>query len=171
MSTDHNLWRERRAEADSNRGPSAYQPNALPLGQTGSRLQSFGTFSFIGVSVNHASQSLDNPATPARTCGDELFVNGCPWTEEVTGGGGGGWAGGVGGQGVRRGSGGAGRGKEGAVGRKGRGSAPSVAKQVRPPPTGPAHKLFNNKHAGLNCTGTCSLLFLYFIFTSVHTLC
>ena len=28
---------KRRAEADSNRGPSAYQPNALPLGQTGSR--------------------------------------------------------------------------------------------------------------------------------------
>ena len=28
--------RERRAEEDSNRGPSAYQPNALPLGQTGS---------------------------------------------------------------------------------------------------------------------------------------
>ena len=27
---------ERRAEADSNRGPSAYQPNALPLGQTSS---------------------------------------------------------------------------------------------------------------------------------------
>ena len=25
-----------RAEADSNRSPSAYQPNALPLGQTGS---------------------------------------------------------------------------------------------------------------------------------------
>ena len=36
MSTDHNFWRERRAEAPaSNRGPSsAYQPNALPLGQT-----------------------------------------------------------------------------------------------------------------------------------------
>ena len=30
VSTDHNFWRERRAEADSNRGPSAYQPNALP---------------------------------------------------------------------------------------------------------------------------------------------
>ena len=30
------FWRERRAEAVSNRGPSAYQPNALPLGQTGS---------------------------------------------------------------------------------------------------------------------------------------
>ena len=28
--------RERRAEAESSRGPSAYQPNALPLGQTGS---------------------------------------------------------------------------------------------------------------------------------------
>ena len=37
MSTDHNFWRERRAEADSNRSPSAYQPNALPLGQTGSQ--------------------------------------------------------------------------------------------------------------------------------------
>ena len=36
MSTDHSFWRERRAEADSNRSPSAYQPNALPLGQTGS---------------------------------------------------------------------------------------------------------------------------------------
>ena len=36
LSTDHNFRRERRAEADSNRGPSAYQPNALLLGQTGS---------------------------------------------------------------------------------------------------------------------------------------
>ena len=34
-STDHNLWWE-RAEADSNRSPSAYQPNPLLLGQTGS---------------------------------------------------------------------------------------------------------------------------------------
>ena len=36
MSTNHNFWKERRAEAVSNRGPSAYQPTALPLGQTGS---------------------------------------------------------------------------------------------------------------------------------------
>ena len=36
MSTDHNFWRERKAEADSNRGPFAYQPNALPLGQADS---------------------------------------------------------------------------------------------------------------------------------------
>ena len=28
------FWRERRAEAVSNRGPSAYQPNALPLDYT-----------------------------------------------------------------------------------------------------------------------------------------
>ena len=35
---DHNFCRERRAEADSNRGPSAYQHNALPLGQTGSQV-------------------------------------------------------------------------------------------------------------------------------------
>ena len=38
VSTDHNFRSERRAEADSNRGPSAYQANALPLGQTGSHV-------------------------------------------------------------------------------------------------------------------------------------
>ena len=39
VSTDHNLSEEKgRAEAVSNRGRSAYQPNALPLGQTGSRV-------------------------------------------------------------------------------------------------------------------------------------
>ena len=39
VSTDHNFRREKRAEADSNRGPvSVYQPNALPLGQTGSHI-------------------------------------------------------------------------------------------------------------------------------------
>ena len=37
VSTDHNFWRERTAKADSNRGPSAYQPSTLPLGQTDSR--------------------------------------------------------------------------------------------------------------------------------------
>ena len=35
MSTNYNLFEE-RGEAESIRGPSAYQPNALPLGQTGS---------------------------------------------------------------------------------------------------------------------------------------
>ena len=38
-STDHYL-NERRAEADLNWGPSAYQPTALPLGQTGSQASS-----------------------------------------------------------------------------------------------------------------------------------
>ena len=37
VSTNNNFWRERRAEADSNRGASAYQTNALPLDQTGSQ--------------------------------------------------------------------------------------------------------------------------------------
>ena len=36
MCTDHNFLTERRAEADSNRGPTAYRPSALQLGQTGS---------------------------------------------------------------------------------------------------------------------------------------
>ena len=36
VSTDHYLWRKKRAKAGSNRGPSAYHPNALLLGQTGS---------------------------------------------------------------------------------------------------------------------------------------
>ena len=40
MSTNHKFWRERRADADSKRGSSAYEPNALPLGQTGSPILS-----------------------------------------------------------------------------------------------------------------------------------
>ena len=44
VSTDHN--RERRAEADSNRSSSAYQPNALPLGQTGSHQAHTATVTF-----------------------------------------------------------------------------------------------------------------------------
>ena len=36
VSTDHNFLREKRAEAESNRWPFAYQPNILPQGQTGS---------------------------------------------------------------------------------------------------------------------------------------
>ena len=36
VSSDHNFWRERRAEADLNWSPTAYHPNALLLGQTGS---------------------------------------------------------------------------------------------------------------------------------------
>ena len=39
MSTDHKFRKERRAETDSNRSPSAYQPNALPLGQNDSHAE------------------------------------------------------------------------------------------------------------------------------------
>ena len=36
VSANHNLFEEKgEPEVVSNRGPSAYQPNALPLGQTG----------------------------------------------------------------------------------------------------------------------------------------
>ena len=42
--------RERRAEAVSNRGPSAYQPNALPLGQTGS-LEDYVSKALVFVTV------------------------------------------------------------------------------------------------------------------------
>ena len=38
LSTDHNFRRERGAEVELNRGPSAYQPNALLLGQTSSQM-------------------------------------------------------------------------------------------------------------------------------------
>ena len=37
MSTEHNFWSESRAEVDSNRGPSAYQSNAILLAQTASQ--------------------------------------------------------------------------------------------------------------------------------------
>ena len=68
VSTNHNFWRERRAEADSNRSPSAYQPSALPLGQTGSRNQwpdvdliiASDATEFRSASGWHLSPSKDN---------------------------------------------------------------------------------------------------------------
>ena len=47
VSTNHNFWRERKVEAVSNRGPSAYQPTALPLGHTGSHSPGSGRCAFI----------------------------------------------------------------------------------------------------------------------------
>ena len=61
VSTDHNFRRERRAEADSNRGPSAYQPNALPLGQTGSQVYGLIRRTFV--------QSAQN-LTPEKSQGE-----------------------------------------------------------------------------------------------------
>ena len=42
VSTDHNLRRVRRAKADLNQGPSAYQPNTFPLGHMGSQVFEVG---------------------------------------------------------------------------------------------------------------------------------
>ena len=44
------FWRERRAEADSNQGPSACQPNTLPLGQTSS--QAFLLYDLFDLSLS-----------------------------------------------------------------------------------------------------------------------
>ena len=49
VSTDHNFWRERKGKADSNRGPSAYQPNTLLLGQTSSLKTCFWQHAFIAI--------------------------------------------------------------------------------------------------------------------------
>ena len=55
VSNDPNFQRERRAEADSNRSPSAYHPNALPLGRTGSlTLCRFHSVEFINVHDRHS---------------------------------------------------------------------------------------------------------------------
>ena len=50
LSTYHNRfdWRERAAAAEWSRGPSAYQPNALPLGHTGSQSSSAGDANLSG---------------------------------------------------------------------------------------------------------------------------
>ena len=76
MSTYHSFWRERRAEPDSNRGPSAYQPNALPLGQIGSQRPACQRFKYISVlAVGFASvywgstqwgKKLCHPCTRSR---------------------------------------------------------------------------------------------------------
>ena len=52
MSINHSFWRQRKTEAESNRGPSAYQPNALPLGQTGSQTARYLTRHIKLSSVN-----------------------------------------------------------------------------------------------------------------------
>ena len=41
----------KRAEAESNRGPSAYQSNAVPLGQTGSRQSRLTKQSFMRADI------------------------------------------------------------------------------------------------------------------------
>ena len=63
MSTDHNFGSERRAEVDSNRGPSAYQPTALPLGQTGSpKEEEKDSVRLIAISVDRLEEIRSAPS-------------------------------------------------------------------------------------------------------------
>ena len=81
VSTDHSLWSERRAEADSNWGPSAYQPTTLPLGQSDSHPYSLSSFCFTSTEARwlirdgdrggggrgRKSEGSERPWTAART--------------------------------------------------------------------------------------------------------
>ena len=76
VSTDHNFWREKRAEAVSNRGPFASQPNALPLGQTGSPFHRFSSFSWCLISSD-VSWHIRDKLRPTRQHGlILLYVHG-----------------------------------------------------------------------------------------------
>ena len=69
VSTDHNFWRERRAEADLNQDPSAYQPNPLPLGQTSSPTSIKQECKFIHCPhcvLPHCIHSLPHPLTSGQ---------------------------------------------------------------------------------------------------------
>ena len=64
MSTDHNFWRERRAQADLNRGSSAYQPNALLLGQTGLQRGAMTSLSPVQSPTPHKPPSFSPLSLP-----------------------------------------------------------------------------------------------------------
>ena len=70
VSTDHRLWSERRAKSDSNRGPSAYQPNALPLDQTGSRYQGRTHWMFIRARFDAMLLSKIVPTARMEVCAE-----------------------------------------------------------------------------------------------------
>ena len=74
MSTNQNFWWQRRAKADWNRGPSGYQPNALPLGQTGSRRAQLTTHGYIRANNLHSSCRLDSQCSGDREEEDNLSV-------------------------------------------------------------------------------------------------
>ena len=79
-STDQNLRRGRRAEAESSRGPSAYQPNALPLGQTGTQaVPNNNTLRLLHqTSCRWSSSSSDVAIRPEAIWDEE------PWTATST---------------------------------------------------------------------------------------
>ena len=65
MSTNHNFWRERRAEAVSNRGPSAF----LPLGQSvrGERKLFLSNLIFRGSNSKEGSQGVERASGWTRS--------------------------------------------------------------------------------------------------------
>ena len=71
VPTDHNFRRERRAEADSNRGPSAYKPNALPLGQTGLRTEALYIYTLGWSGATRACQ--ESAAFDGNSANDGLI--------------------------------------------------------------------------------------------------
>ena len=77
-ATNHNFWRERRAEADSNRGPFTYQPAALPLGQTGSLLWQSVSRLFIGC-CKLQTRGSRHPSSDERSrkCEDTVQLTCC----------------------------------------------------------------------------------------------
>ena len=65
VSTNHNFYRGRRTKGGWNRGPSAYQPSASPLGQTGSPVDSRSTvLYFLSVWRGYWAECLQS--TPAK---------------------------------------------------------------------------------------------------------
>ena len=74
-STDHNFWRERRAGVDSNRGPSAYQPNILPLGQTSSLAGSPRDLLNILANSNTVTEALTLQPCVHRTIKLQLLLH------------------------------------------------------------------------------------------------
>ena len=71
----HNFGRERTAEADSNRGPSAYQPNALSLDQTGSQVCDISLVSLVTAHNFYGNTNITIHSKPSGT----LCV--LPWVE------------------------------------------------------------------------------------------
>ena len=56
---------------DSNRGPSAYQPNALPLGQTGSR----GTRAMLQLSLQPWTYICLQPILDTSNCQAQILAS------------------------------------------------------------------------------------------------
>ena len=70
------FWRERRAEGVSNRGPSAFQPNALPLGQTGSHTRNMMMMKWCLMSSDVSWHIRDKLRPMSKHGSINLYVHG-----------------------------------------------------------------------------------------------